>query len=44
MDFRVVKGRVQFRVYRDQRSTAACRRGKTRVIGQRDEVARIMRS
>jgi hypothetical protein len=26
MDFRIVNGRVQFRVFRDQRATAACRR------------------
>jgi hypothetical protein len=28
VDFRVVNGRVQFRAYRDNRATAAKRRGK----------------
>lgn len=27
MDFRVYKGRVQFRVYRDQKATLECRSG-----------------
>jgi hypothetical protein len=44
LDFRVVNGRVQFRVRRNQRATAACRRGKTKVIGARDEVRRIVKA
>lgn len=44
LDFRVVSGRVQFRVRRNQRATAACRRGKTKVIGTRAEVTRIKKA
>lgn len=29
MDFRIYKGRIQFRVFRDNRATGACRRGYT---------------
>lgn len=31
MDFRVLKGRVQFRVFRNNRATAAARRAKQKI-------------
>lgn len=31
MDFRVLKGRVQFRVFRNNRATAAARRAKRKI-------------
>lgn len=37
MDFRIVKGRVQFRAFRDNRATAAIRWHKKRVIDSSGE-------